>query len=227
MLQHLSLPSRDTLVTLLSERGDMTTTDINEIVEQVEAALKHAIAQAQKLKQHVQETLTTTFDKLRQVVVSLPLPELDYDRIKQDVQQVLADPRAGLESLGNSLGDSLGGSLGNTLRDQLSTLNRDSLAALINTRDDLSDVFSQQVVDRIDTVRLAALSQIEAMQQGAQRRLEDLKQQAQQQAEETRKAVAIAAWWLFLTAFSSALTSAIAGALAVGGLRWFEQWLVH
>ena len=217
-LHNLSLPSRDSLVTLLSERGDMTTADINEIAEQVEVAVQHAIAQAQTLKQQVQETLITTFDKLQQVVTSLPLPELDYDRIKQDLQQVFVDPRAGLENLSSSLGD--------TLRDQLSTLNRDSLAALISTRDDLSDVFSQQVVDRIDTVRLAALSQIETMQQGAQRRLEDLKQQAQQQAEDTRKAVATAAWWLFITAFSSALTSAIAGALAVGGIQWFEQWFV-
>jgi uncharacterized protein YfkK (UPF0435 family) len=231
-LHHLPMPSRDSLVTLLAERGDMTVTDINEIVEQVEAAVQYAIAQAQTLKQQVQETLTNTLDKLRHVITSLPLPELDYDRIKQDLQEVFVDPRAGLESLRNSLGDSLGetlggslgDSLGTTLRDQLSTLNRDSLAALISTRDDLSDVFSQQVVDRIDAVRLAALSQLDTMQQGAQRRLEDLKQQAQQQAEETRKAVAIAAWWLFMTAFSSALTSAIAGATAVGGLRWFEQW---
>ncbi|PSB34649.1 hypothetical protein C7B82_02065 [Stenomitos frigidus ULC18] len=216
--QHLSIPSRDGLITLLSERGDMTAAEINEIMEQVEAALQYAIAQAQALQQQVQETLVTTFDKLRHVVTSLPLPELDYDRIKQDLQQLFVDPRAGLESLSSSLGD--------TLRGQLSTLNRDSLAALISTRDDLSNAFTEQVVDRIDTVRLAALSQIETIQQGAQHRLEELKQQAQQQAEETRKAVAIAAWWLFVTAFSSALTAAIAGALAVGGSQWFEQWLV-
>ena len=218
-LQHLPMPNRDSLVTLLSERGDMTVTDVNQIVEQVEAAIQFAIAHSQTLQQQVQETLTTTFDKLRHVITALPLPELDYDRIKQELQQVLVDPHVGLENLSSSLGD--------TLRRQLSTLNRDSLAALISTRDDLSDVFTQQVIDRIDTVRLTALAQIETMQQAAQRRLEDLKQQAQQQAEDTRKAVALAAWWLFITAFSSALTSAIAGALAVGGLRWFEQWLVR
>lgn len=218
-LQHLPTLSRDSLVTLLSERGDITIADIDQIVEQIETALQQAIAQAQALQQQVQETLTTTFDKLRHVVESLPLPELDYDRLKDDLQQVFVDPRAGLESLGTSLGD--------TLRDQLSTLNRDSLSALISTRDDLSAVFTEQVTDRIDTVRLAALTQIDTLQQGAQRRFEDLKQQAQQQAEDTRKAVAIAAWWLFITAFSSALTSAIAGTLAVGGIQWFEQWFVH
>ncbi|MBW4583055.1 MAG: hypothetical protein KME42_26100 [Tildeniella nuda ZEHNDER 1965/U140] len=217
-LQHMPTLSRDSLVALLSERGDMTTADIDQIVEQVETALQQAIAQAQVLQQQVQETLTTTLDKLRHVVTSLPLPELDYDRLKDDLQQVFVDPRAGLESLSTSLGD--------TLRDQLSTLNRDSLAALINTRDDLSTVFTEQVTDRIDTVRLAALAQIDTLQQGAQRRFEDLKQQTQQQAEDTRKAVAIAAWWLFITAFSSALTSAIAGTLAVGGIQWFEQWFV-
>jgi hypothetical protein len=90
---------------------------------------------------------------LRHSIASLPLPDLDYDRIKQDVQQVLVDPRAGLESLSSSLGD--------TLRDQLSTLNRDTLAALISTRDDLSTTFAQQITDRLDAARLSAIAQIE------------------------------------------------------------------
>jgi hypothetical protein len=176
-----------------------------------------AIVQAQTLQQQAQATITHTLDQLRHSIASLPLPDLDYDRIKQDVQQVLVDPRAGLESLSSSLGD--------TLRDQLSTLNRDTLAALISTRDDLSTTFAQQITDRLDAARLGAIAQIETVQQAATRRLEDLKQQAQHQANETRKAVAIAAWWLFITALSSAFTSAIAGALAVGGIEWIEQML--
>lgn len=217
---HLPTLSRDGLVTLLSERGDMTAADINQIVEQVETLLQQAIAQAQTLQEQAQTAIATTFDQLRHYIAALPLPGLDYDRIKHDLQQVLVDPRLGLESLGSSLGE--------TLRNQLSTLNRETLTTLISTRDDLSDVFAQQVTDRIDSVRLSALAQIEAIQQSTQHRLETLKQQARQQAEDTRKAVAIAAWWLFVTALSSACTSAIAGALAVGGIAWVESivgWL--
>jgi hypothetical protein len=35
------------------------------------------------------------------------------------------------------------------------------------------------------------------------------------QVDETRKAAAVAAWWLFATALTSAIVSAIAGSLAV------------
>ncbi|HEY9895840.1 MAG TPA: hypothetical protein V6D34_10590, partial [Candidatus Sericytochromatia bacterium] len=215
--QHLTNLSRDRLVALLSERGDIANDDISQIVETVETTVQGAIVQAQTLQQQAQATIAKTLDQLRQSIASLPLPDLDYDRIKQDVQQVLVDPRAGLESLSSSLGDSL--------RDQLSTLNRETLAALISTRDDLSTTFAQQITDRLDAARLGAIAQIETVQQAATRRLEDLKQQAQHQANETRKAVAIAAWWLFVTALSSAFTSAIAGALAVGGIEWIEQLL--
>ncbi len=217
---HLPTLSRDGLVTLLSERGDMTVADINQLVEQVETLLQQAIAQAKALQEQAQTAIATTFDRLRHYIAALPLPGLDYDRIKHDLQQVLVDPHLGLESLGSSLGE--------TLRSQLSTLNRETLTTLISTRDDLSDVFAQQVTDRIDSVRLSALAQIETIQQSTQHRLETLKQQARQQAEDTRKAVAIAAWWLFVTALSSACTSAIAGALAVGGMAWVESivgWL--
>jgi hypothetical protein len=215
--QHLTNLSRDRLVALLSERGDIANDDISQIVETVETTVQGAIVQAQTLQQQAQSTIAHTLDQLRHSIASLPLPDLDYDRIKQDVQQVLVDPRAGLENLSSSLGD--------TLRDQLSTLNRETLAALISTRDDLSTTFAQQITDRLDAARLSAIAQIETVQQAATHRLEDLKQQAQHQANETRKAVAIAAWWLFVTALSSAFTSAIAGALAVGGREWIEQIL--
>ena len=59
------------------------------------------------------------------------------------------------------------------------------------------------------------LRRAERIQEEAQRRLEEVKYQAQKQAEETRKAAASAAWWLFATAVTSGIFSAIAGGLAV------------
>lgn len=213
--QHL--PSLDPVrwKTLLLERGDLTEAEISNLLETLEAFLKQTIEQAQTLQQQVQETIATTFDQLQRYIASLPLPELDYDRLKDELQQLLVEPRLGLETLSSAVGD--------TLRDQLSRFNRHTLSALLSTRDDLSETVVQNVIDRVDAVRLSVIDRLETVQQEAQRRVETLKQQAQQQAEETRKAIAIAAWWLFATAFSSALTAAIAGALAVGGLEWLEQ----
>jgi hypothetical protein len=189
--------------------------DDGHLLEKLETFLKQMIEQAKALQQQAQDTLATTFDQIQHYITSLPLPDLDYDRLKDDLQQLLVDPRLGLETLSSSLGD--------TLREQLGRFNRHTLSALLSTRDDLSETVVQKMLDRVDAVRLGAIDRIETVQQEAQRRVETLKQQAQRQAEETRKAIAIAAWWLFATAFSSAVTAALAGAIAVGGLEWLEQ----
>ncbi|MBW4690877.1 MAG: hypothetical protein KME27_03835 [Lyngbya sp. HA4199-MV5] len=213
--QHLSSPDYNHWMTVLRERGDMTEAEISHLLEKLEAFLKHTIEQAKALQQQTQATIATTVDQLQHYIAALPLPDLDYDRLKDDLQQLLVDPQLGLENLSSSVGD--------TLREQLGRLNRHTLSTLLSTRDDLSETVVQKLVDRVESVRLGALDRIEAVQQEAQRRVETLKQQAQRQAEETRKAIATAAWWLFATAFSSALTAAIAGAIAVGGLEWLEH----
>ena len=213
--QTLSNVDHDRLMALLSERGDLTETEVSHLLETLETTLKQVIAQAKKLQQQAQDTLTTTLEQVQHYIAALPLPDLDYDRLKDELQQLLVDPRLGLETLSSSVRE--------TLQDQLGRFNRYTLSALLNTRDDLSETVVQKLIDRVDAVRLGTIDRLETVQQEAQRRVETLKQQAQRQAEETRKAIAIAAWWLFATAFSSALTAAIAGAIAVGGLEWLEQ----
>ncbi|MBD0270024.1 MAG: hypothetical protein ICV77_17240, partial [Cyanobacteria bacterium Co-bin8] len=63
-------------------------------------------------------------------------------------------------------------------------------------------------------LRELALKPVERVQQGVQARVDALKQQAREQAEATRKAAATAAWWLFATASTGAVSAALAGALA-------------
>src|SRR5579883_1405717 len=214
-LQHDLPTQRDRAIALLLERGDLTEAEVNQTVERLEQAVRQVGEQAHALKQQAQATVATALDNLQHYIASLPLPELDYDRVKHDLQQLLVDPRAGIETLSDSVGTAL--------RDQLSALNRQALERLINTRTDISDGLARQLTDRIDALRLGAIAQIDTLQHEAQHRLEDLRQQAQRQANETRKAVATAAWWLFLTALSSVITAAIAGAVAVGGWEWVAQ----
>ncbi|KAM3107133.1 sulfite exporter TauE/SafE family protein [Phormidesmis sp. 146-33] len=210
-LQHLSNPLRVTrrdrishldrtaLISLLSQRSDLTETEANQIVEQVESNLQHFTQQLQQIQQQMQTTIANTVTQLRDRLTFLELPDLDYDRIKQDVQSLLADPQAGIASLSH----------------RLSAVNRDSILEFLKSRDDLPESIAHQIVDQIDSVRLSLSQQAQHLQQETQQRLEVLKQQAQHQAEETRKGVATAAWWLFGIAFTSAITSAIAGGLAV------------
>ncbi|MEP0945870.1 hypothetical protein [Leptolyngbya subtilissima] len=60
------------------------------------------------------------------------------------------------------------------------------------------------------------LQQVEQFEQGLQARVDSLKAQAQERLNKTRKTAAAAAWWLAITAFTTAGSAAIAGALATG-----------
>lgn len=60
------------------------------------------------------------------------------------------------------------------------------------------------------------MQQVEQFEQGLQARMNTVKAQAQKRLNSTRKAAAAAAWWLSITAFTTAASAAIAGALATG-----------
>lgn len=205
--ERLSEIDRSTLVALLAQRTDLTAAEANQIVDQMEAVRQQLIEQVQTVRHRTQEILETLLEKIRTYFTSLNLPELNYEGIQTDLQKLLNLPQESFENLGDHLRD----------------LNRDTLIKLVSTRQDLSQFVANQIVNRVDAVRLGALEQVDLLRQEAENRLQDLKQQAQQQAEATRKTAAIAAWWLFSIVFTSAITSAIAGAMAVKGISLFTE----
>jgi hypothetical protein len=75
---------------------------------------------------------------------------------------------------------------------------------------------NQSLITQANQLREKAMQPIESIQQSAQERIDSIKRQTQQQIEMTRKAAATAAWWLFLTASTGAVSAAFAGAWAAG-----------
>lgn len=75
---------------------------------------------------------------------------------------------------------------------------------------------NQSLITQANQLREKAMQPIESIQQSAQERIDSVKRQTQQQIEMTRKAAATAAWWLFLTASTGAVSAAFAGAWAAG-----------
>ena len=76
--------------------------------------------------------------------------------------------------------------------------------AIVQSEIDDLDAIRQQVVDRIEDTQAAVQAQAAA-----------IKVDLQRQADATRRQVAIAAWWLFLSLLTSAASAGIAGWLAV------------
>lgn len=189
---------RSTIVALLSRREDISEEEANRIVDQIESVRSSIVEQFQQIQEKVQSVLDGIFAKVRNYLNSLDRSELNYEGIKQDFAKVFDDPQAGFEAL----------------RDRLSEFDRDTLVAVISSREDISEADASRIIDQIETARDGVLQRAERIQQETQKRLKAI----QKQAKETKKTVASAAWWLFGTALTSLAASAIASAIAVTGI---------
>ncbi|MCG6134931.1 MAG: MFS transporter [Nostoc sp. LLA-1] len=195
----LSHFDRSTIIALLKIREDMTDEEAARIADNIVSVREQFVEQIRGIQRRIQGVVDGIFASIRNYLNSLDRPELNYDGVKQDVRQLFDDPQAGFDAL----------------RDRLSSFNRETLVAIMSSREDISEADANRIIDQIERARNTVLQRAERIQHEAQRRLEEVKHQAQRQAEETRKAAATASWWLFATAFVSAIFSALGGALAV------------
>jgi hypothetical protein len=197
--ERLSHFDRETLVALLSQREDISQEDANRIIEQIIVVRERMFSELQKIQNVVQSTIDRILATLRDYLNRLERPELNYESIKNDLGNLFNDPGASFQAL----------------RDRLNQFDRNTLIAILSSRKDISEADANRLVAQIEGTRERILHQAEKMQNEAKLRLEEVKIQTQRQAEETRKAAAVASWWLFSTALISAIASASAGAIGV------------
>ncbi|ODH00689.1 hypothetical protein A4S05_03890 [Nostoc sp. KVJ20] len=195
----LSHFDRSTIIALLKIREDISDEEAARIADNIVSVRDQFVEQVRNIQRGIQDAIDGVFGRIRNYLNSLDRPELNYDSIKHDVRTFFDDPQAGFDAL----------------RDRLSSFDRDTLVAIMSSREDISEEDANRIIDQIERARNTVLQRAERIQHEAQRRLEQVKHQAQRQAEETRKAAATAAWWLFATALVSAIFSALGGAIAV------------
>ncbi|MEH2310813.1 MAG: MFS transporter [Nostoc sp.] len=194
----LSHFDRSTIIALLKIREDISDEEAAKIADNIVSVREQFVEQVRNIQRGIQDAIDGVFARIRNYLNSLDRPELNYDSIKRDIRTVFDDPQAGFDAL----------------RDRLSSFDRETLVAIMSSREDISEEDANGIIDQIERARNTVLQRAERIQQEAQRRLEQVKLQAQRQAEETRKAAATAAWWLFATASVSAVFSALGGAIA-------------
>ncbi|MCC5599236.1 MFS transporter [Nostoc favosum] len=195
----LSHFDRSTIIALLKIREDISDEEAARIADNIVSVRDQFVEQVRNIQRGIQDAIDGVFARIRNYLNSLDRPELNYDSIKHDVRTFFDDPQAGFDAL----------------RDRLSSFDRDTLVAIMSSREDISEEDANRIIDQIERARNTVLQRAERIQHEAQRRLEQVKNQAQRQAEETRKAAASAAWWLFATATVSAVFSALGGVIAV------------
>ncbi|NMF82535.1 MFS transporter [Nodosilinea sp. P-1105] len=194
----LAMIDRDAVVALLAQRPDMTQAEAEAAVDRLLAIRQQIMDQLHRLQDQVKAVIDGILERIRQYLDSLDRPELDYYGIKRDLQQLMDDPKAGLDAL----------------RQRLHQVDRDTLVAVLSSHDAISETDAQRVINQVDEVRTTALRKAEQLEQEVENRLAEMKHHMQQQVEETRKTAEAAAWWIFGTATVSAACAAIAGSLA-------------
>jgi polyhydroxyalkanoate synthesis regulator phasin len=193
--ERLSHVDRETLVALLSQRQDISREDAERIINQILSVREQMMQQLQTVQDKVQSAIERVFIRIRDYLNGLERPELNYDGISRDIRAIFDDPKAGFDAL----------------RDRLSQFDRETLVALLSSREDISRADAERIIGQVERTRSRVLQRAERIQQEAKLRLEQVKNEAIKQAEETRKAAAVASWWLFATATISAIASALAG----------------
>ncbi|MDJ0593965.1 MAG: MFS transporter [Pleurocapsa sp. MO_226.B13] len=199
--ERLASFDRSTLTALLTQRGDISEDDVNRVVDQIIEVRDNIMSQLQLVQDKIKSIIDRLLAKIKAYLNSLDRPELAYEGIKRDINILFDDPQAGFEAL----------------KDRFSSIDRDTLVAIMSSRQDISEADANRIINQIERTRDRALQRAERIQTEAAMRLENAKKTAVRQVEETRKAAAAASWWLFLTALISAIASAGAGALGVVG----------
>ncbi len=201
LMDRLSHFDRSTLVALLTQRGDIAEEDVNKVVDQMLAVRDNAMSQLQKVQDVVKSAIDRVLAKIKAYLDGLDRPELAYAGLKRDISVLFDDPQAGFTAL----------------KDRFSSVDRDTLVAIMSSRKDISEADANRIIDQIERTRDRTLQRAERIQNEAAMRLESAKKQAAAQVEETRKAAATASWWLFLTGLVSAISASVAGMLGVVG----------
>ena len=192
---------RATFVSLLSQREDISEEEANEIADRVESTYKSLTEQLQQIQQTFQSSIDSLFGKVRDYLNSLERPELNYEGIQADFSKLFDDPQAGFEALGERLGQ----------------FDRETLVAVLSSREDISEADANRIIDKIESTRDGVLQRAQQVQLEVKKRIKKIQKQTRQQAIETQKVAAGAAWWLFSTAVTSLAASAVAGIIAVKG----------
>ncbi|MEH1851513.1 MAG: MFS transporter [Nostoc sp.] len=148
----LSNVDRETLVKLVSQRGDLSQEQVNQIIDRAQDAIGDILKAPRRLAKRTAQKALDFEGNLEEYLRNTNKDELNPEGIKRDLQLLLSSPRAGL---GN-------------LSDRAAKFDRSTIVALLSQREDISEEEANQIVDQIDSVRSSIVEQFQQIQQRVQ-----------------------------------------------------------
>lgn len=148
----LSQIDRETLVKLLTQRGDLSEEQINRTIDTVQLGIENIVKAPRRLVNRTTQKVVDFEANLENYLRNTNKEELNPEAIKRDLQLLLSSPGAGIASLG----------------DRISKIDRSTILALLSQREDISEEEANQIVERIESVRNSIVEQYQQIQQKVQ-----------------------------------------------------------
>ncbi|MEH2096039.1 MFS transporter [Nostoc sp.] len=148
----LSNVDRETLVKLVSQRGDLSQEEVNQIIDRAQDAIGDIIKAPKRLAKRTTQAALDFEANLEEYLRNTNKDELNPEGIKRDLQLLLSSPRAGIGSLS----------------DRASKFDRSTIVALLSQREDISEEEANRIVDQIDSVRSSIVEQFQQIQERVQ-----------------------------------------------------------
>ncbi|MCC5662989.1 MFS transporter [Nostoc sp. CHAB 5784] len=148
----LSNVDRETLVKLVSQRGDLSQEEVNQIIDQAQDAIASIVRAPRRLAKRTAQQALDFEANLEDYLRNTNKEELNPEAIKRDLQLLLSSPRAGIGSLS----------------DRASKFDRSTIVALLSQREDISEEEANRIVDQIESVRTSIVEQFQQIQQRVQ-----------------------------------------------------------
>ncbi|HEY9880127.1 MAG TPA: MFS transporter [Leptolyngbyaceae cyanobacterium] len=145
----LSTMDRDTLVQLLSQRQDLSETEANQLIDQIQGTIRSIVRSPQRLALRAQSQALSFEQALEEYLRNTDKEALNPEGIKRDLNLLLNDPRLGAQRLG----------------ERLSMVDRDTLVALLAQRPDMTREEAEATVARVMSVRDQIVEQIRGVQE--------------------------------------------------------------
>jgi hypothetical protein len=196
--ERLAHVDRSTLRAILVQRKDMSEQDADRTTDRIMSVIDTLRGKAAEAPEAVEAGRRAVETKIRDYLNSMGRPELRYEGVKHDLQVLFHDPKAGADLL---------------IR-RLRAMDRNTLKAIVASRQDVSEEDAEQLVSQLEHARDEAINKYEQMKQEVQHRLEDARDRTLREAEEARKAARTAAWWTFGSAVLSGAAAVIGGILS-------------
>lgn len=148
----LSHVDRETLVKLVSQGGDLSQEQVNQIIDQAQDAIANIVRAPRRLAKRTAQQALDFEANLEEYLCNTNKEELNPEGIKRDLQLLLSSPRAGIDSLS----------------DRASKFDRSTIVALLSQREDISEEEANRIVDQIESVRTSIVEQFQQIQQKVQ-----------------------------------------------------------